>query len=137
MTINATCVAATIQAGKDFAKKLSGNDVVLMYGEMGAGKTHFVKGIAQGLGIADNVTSPTFALVNEYQGLYHFDLFRIHTHDDLYAIGFYDYIGNGVIAIEWAENIPDLEREFHEYYTVKIEKIGDNERVIKIDYFRS
>jgi tRNA threonylcarbamoyladenosine biosynthesis protein TsaE len=117
-------VAETIQAGRDFAAKLNPDSVVLMYGEMGAGKTHFVKGIAQGLGIKDNITSPTFALVNEYPGLYHFDLFRIHSEDDLYAIGFYDY--NGIIVAEWAENVPELQGDF----TVRIEKIDENTRQI-------
>jgi tRNA threonylcarbamoyladenosine biosynthesis protein TsaE len=137
MKYKTNSVAETIERGKKFAEKLQDNNVVLMYGEMGAGKTHFVKGMAQGLGITDNVTSPTFALVNDYSKLYHFDLFRIHTSDDLYAIGFYDYTGKGIIAIEWAENIPELCEEFAEYYTVKIEKIGENERTITIDYSRT
>jgi tRNA threonylcarbamoyladenosine biosynthesis protein TsaE len=128
----------TIKAGKAFAEGLERDSaVVLMYGEMGAGKTHFVKGMAQGLGIGDNITSPTFALVNSYDGLHHFDLFRIGSADDLYAIGFYDYIGNGVSAIEWAENIPELTREFDEYYTVKIERIADNTREITYETVRT
>ena len=136
MTIITKSVAETIKAGKDLVEGLSKDSaVILMYGEMGAGKTHFVKGIAQGLGVTENVTSPTFALVNEYPGLYHFDLFRIHSEDDLYAIGFYDYIGKGIIAIEWAENIPALENEFDLYYTVKIEKKSENERIVSIHDF--
>ncbi|MCL2071882.1 MAG: tRNA (adenosine(37)-N6)-threonylcarbamoyltransferase complex ATPase subunit type 1 TsaE [Oscillospiraceae bacterium] len=125
----------TIIAGKELAETLQKDSVVLLQGEMGAGKTHFVKGIAQGLGITDTITSPTFALVNDFGGLIHFDLFRIRTDDDLYAIGFYDYIGKGVIAIEWAENIPGIEGEFDRYYAVKIDKTAENERVIAIDYF--
>ncbi|MCL2037084.1 MAG: tRNA (adenosine(37)-N6)-threonylcarbamoyltransferase complex ATPase subunit type 1 TsaE [Oscillospiraceae bacterium] len=139
MQINTTnSVEETFESGKAFSTKLSRNAAVLLYGEMGAGKTHFVKGIAVGLGITVPVTSPTFSLVNEYSGLIHFDLFRIYSEDDLYAIGFYDYIGKGVLAIEWAENIPGLKDEFDEYYTVRIEKTGDddeqNERRITIDY---
>jgi tRNA threonylcarbamoyladenosine biosynthesis protein TsaE len=165
-------VEETILAGEEFAANLRENAAVLLYGEPGAGKTHFVKGMARGLGIEDVITSPTFALVNEYDcrsaqdgritvprtrqegrsptvilhngskpkvsRLYHFDLYRIHTPDDLYAIGFYDYINsNAVIAVEWAENIPDLEQEFESYYKVKITKISENEREITIDYSRT
>ncbi|MCL2633873.1 MAG: tRNA (adenosine(37)-N6)-threonylcarbamoyltransferase complex ATPase subunit type 1 TsaE [Oscillospiraceae bacterium] len=131
-------VNETVETGRDFAKTLNTYDVILMYGEMGVGKTHFVKGMAQGLGITENVTSPTFALINEYPGLYHFDLFRISSIDDLYAIGFYDYIGKGIIAIEWSENIPDLEQEFDKYYKIEIIKKDENTREIIInDYSRS
>ena len=133
-------VSETIQRGMIFASELKNkepNAVVLLYGEMGAGKTHFVKGMAMGLGISGLVNSPTFALVNDYGGLYHFDLFRIKTLDDLEAIGFYDYIENGVLAIEWAENIPELENEFEKYHTVKIKKRSKSEesteRVIEIN----
>ena len=129
-------VNETVQAGREFAAGLDENAAVLINGQMGAGKTHFVKGIAQGLGITDNVTSPTFALVNTYSEiLHHFDLFRINSQDDLYAIGFYDYIGKGIIVIEWAENIPALEQEFDEYskvINVIINKIDDNTREIII-----
>jgi tRNA threonylcarbamoyladenosine biosynthesis protein TsaE len=131
-----TSVTETLKAGEAFAKTLEPNAVVLLYGEMGAGKTHFVKGMARGLGIDEVITSPTFALANAYDGLYHFDLFRIHTLDDLYAIGFYDYIGGGILAIEWADNIPEIKSEFDEYYTVKI-KANPNEREITIDYIRA
>ena len=136
-SIKTSSVAQTVNAGKEFGQSLSETAVVLLKGEMGAGKTHFVKGMAQGLNIGGNVTSPTFALVNTYDGLYHFDLFRLGDIDDLYAIGFYDYIGLGVMAIEWAENIPGLEAEFDEYYTVKLDKTSENERVITIDYSRT
>ena len=83
---------------------------------MGAGKTTFTKGLAAALGITDPVTSPTFALVNEYtEGrlpLFHFDLYRIDSYDDLYAIGFLDYLDRGgIIAAEWSENIEGLEQE--------------------------
>ena len=134
-TTKAICstVAETIQAGKEFAEGLEKNAVVFLYGEMGAGKTHFVKGMAAGLGINDVITSPTFALVNEYSGLYHFDLFRIHSQDDLYAIGFYDYIGRGILAIEWASNIPELEQEFNKHHKISISKIDENIREIKTD----
>ena len=123
-------VEETVQAGKVFAGKLEKDAVVLLYGEMGAGKTHFVKGMALGLGIDSVITSPTFAIVNDYEKLIHFDLFRIQSEDDLYAMGFYDYIGNGVLAIEWAENIPELQQEFDKYYKVEINKTDENKREI-------
>ncbi|MCL1788757.1 MAG: tRNA (adenosine(37)-N6)-threonylcarbamoyltransferase complex ATPase subunit type 1 TsaE [Oscillospiraceae bacterium] len=137
MELKVSSVEETLKAGETFAEGLNKDSVVLLYGEMGAGKTHFIKGMARGLNITDNITSPTFALVNEFPGLIHFDLFRIHTADDLYAIGFYDYIGKGIIAIEWAENIPELADDFEKIHTVKIEKIGKNERIISIDYSRT
>ncbi|MCL1823911.1 MAG: tRNA (adenosine(37)-N6)-threonylcarbamoyltransferase complex ATPase subunit type 1 TsaE [Oscillospiraceae bacterium] len=134
MIIITKSVEETIRAGEELGHKLKQNDTVLLYGEMGAGKTHFVKGIALGLGISANVTSPTFAIVNDYENLFfHFDLFRINTLDDLYAIGFYDYIGRGIIVCEWSENIPDLEREFENFYKVEIKKISENEREINVN----
>jgi tRNA threonylcarbamoyladenosine biosynthesis protein TsaE len=138
MTIKTISEQQTIDAGKSFSQRLNRDSAVLIYGEMGAGKTRFVKGMAQGLNIASDVTSPTFALVNDYGGLFHFDLFRIHSKDDLYSIGFYDYIGEGVIAVEWAENIPGLRDEFSEYHTVNIKKTDENTREITInDYSRT
>ncbi|MCL2019766.1 MAG: tRNA (adenosine(37)-N6)-threonylcarbamoyltransferase complex ATPase subunit type 1 TsaE [Oscillospiraceae bacterium] len=114
----------TIKLGDELGRKISPDTAVLLYGEMGAGKTHFVKGIARGLGICANITSPTFALVNEYEGkLFHFDLFRVQSSDDLYSIGFYDYIGRGNIVIEWSENVPELEDEFENCYKVEIKKL--------------
>ena len=88
------CVNDTEKIAFDFAKKLKADDVVLYRGEMGAGKTYFTKGIAKYFGINDEVTSPTFALINEYCGkinIFHFDLFRISSFDELYSIGFFDY----------------------------------------------
>jgi tRNA threonylcarbamoyladenosine biosynthesis protein TsaE len=123
-------VNETIRAGREFAETLPPDAVVLLHGEMGAGKTHFVKGMAAALGVTDTITSPTFALVNDYGKLIHFDLFRIQSEDDLYAIGFYDYIGQGILAIEWAENIPGLADEFEKCYNIRIEKIDENTRQI-------
>jgi tRNA threonylcarbamoyladenosine biosynthesis protein TsaE len=130
--------AETVRAGENFAGILESHSIILMYGEMGAGKTHFVKGIARGLGIDTVVTSPTFAIVNEYHNsekqsdLYHFDLFRLRNEDDLYAVGFYDYIDCGVIAVEWAENVPELEGEFSTFYRVTFTKTGEHTREIEI-----
>ena len=103
---------------------------------MGAGKTAFTKGIARYLEVDDEVTSPTFALVHEYDGkipLFHFDLYRINSYDDLYAIGFFDYLDRGgIIAAEWSENIEGLENELGGAIKVRIDKLSDNSRRITV-----
>lgn len=117
------------------AEALTGGEVIAFTGDLGAGKTCFTKGIAKGIGYNGIVTSPTFAIVNEYSGgkfpLYHFDMYRISSWDDLYSTGFFDYLTNGIIAAEWSENIsaalPD------NTIFVNIEKIDENTRKITID----
>lgn len=129
--------AETVKIAEQFANRLKANDGVLYNGEMGAGKTYFTKGIAKHLGIDEVVTSPTFALINEYYGninIFHFDLYRINSFEDLYAIGFYDYFDrNGILCVEWSENIPDLADFFENAYSVSITKTGDESREIIID----
>ncbi len=133
----------TAHIAAEIASKLKAGDIILYEGDMGAGKTTFTKGLAAALGITDTVTSPTFALVNEYlEGrlpLFHFDLYRIDSYDDLYAIGFFDYLDRGgIIAAEWSENIEGLEQELSrlerscKILKIRIEKIGDDERCIKV-----
>lgn len=126
----------TIAAAGEVAAVLTAGDIILYEGDMGAGKTHFTKGIAKYLGVEDEVTSPTFALVNEYEGrlpLFHFDLYRIESYDDLYAIGFFDYLDRGgIIAAEWSENISQLKAELGEVITVRIEKLSENGRKITV-----
>ncbi|MCL2023856.1 MAG: tRNA (adenosine(37)-N6)-threonylcarbamoyltransferase complex ATPase subunit type 1 TsaE [Oscillospiraceae bacterium] len=94
----------------EFAKTLIGGDCVALFGGLGAGKTAFVRGMARGLGIAASVSSPTFAIVNEYTGenvtLAHFDMYRLSTWEDLEACGFFEYLDSGaILAVEWSENI--------------------------------
>ena len=102
----------TIEAGKNLAKRLKPGDILAFRGGMGAGKTTFTIGLAEGLGCPGWVSSPTFALVQEYGGkipLCHFDMFRIKTMDDLYSTGFFDYLDAGGICIaEWCENITNF-----------------------------
>lgn len=95
---------------EDFSKKLNKGDVVLIGGRMGAGKTVFVKGIARGLGIADEITSPTYAYMNDYDGkLYHYDCYRLKSGADAEVLGLTEYFyADGVCVIEWAQNIADV-----------------------------
>ena len=129
-------VEETLAAAEEVAARLSAGDIILYEGDMGAGKTHFTKGIAKYLGVEDEITSPTFALVNEYYGdvpLFHFDLYRIESYDDLYAIGFFDYLDRGgIIAAEWSENIAELKKELGEVISVCIEKLSETGRKITV-----
>ncbi len=104
---------ATVAFGREFAATVRAGDVLALNGDLGAGKTHFVKGLAAGLGATVPVTSPTFTLIHEYEGgrlpLFHFDLYRLETEDDVLRIGLDDYLdAGGVLAIEWAEKFPAL-----------------------------
>lgn len=101
----------TEKIAAEFARKLSPGAVVCLYGEMGVGKTVFTNGLCRALGVMENATSPTFTVVNEYDGggfpIYHFDMYRIEDEDELLEIGFDEYLSSGgVCIIEWPENIP-------------------------------
>lgn len=104
-------VAETERLGERLGRALRGDEIIAFTGGLGMGKTAFVRGLARGLGSDADVTSPTFALMNQYTGgradLLHFDVYRIHGFDALYDIGFFDWVGSAVIAIEWSENIAD------------------------------
>lgn len=102
--------AETIEWAKAYAATLKTGDVVLLEGEMGAGKTMLAKGLIAGMGIPDEVTSPTYAYVNEYGGrVFHFDCYRIESAAQAYGLGLFDYFGRGgVCIVEWGENIREL-----------------------------
>ena len=121
--------------GENFAKTLPPGTVVAMYGDLGAGKTAFVRGMARGLGIDCRVSSPTFTIVNEYLGekeLIHFDMYRLSDADELFDIGWEDYLNRGAIcAVEWSENVEDA--FFGDEIVVRIEKLGDCSRKISIE----
>lgn len=124
----------TEQLAERLAAVLTGCEVIAMFGGMGAGKTAFTRGLAAGLDAGDVVSSPTFALVNEYSGkfpIYHFDMYRIGSFDDLYSTGFFDYEGLGIMVIEWSENIVDFLPE--ERINVTIRTMGENEREITVE----
>ena len=102
----------TEDIGARLAQRLGPGAVVAFTGDLGAGKTAFTRGLARGLGIPDRVTSPTFTIVNEYEGgrlpLFHFDMYRLGSADELFDIGWEDYLRRGgVCAVEWSENIAD------------------------------
>ncbi len=104
-------VEDTERFGEEFAATLAAGDVLALTGELGAGKTAFARGLARGLGYAGRVTSPTFAIVGEYLGgrldMFHFDLYRLGGEDELYDIGWEDYLARGgVCAVEWAQRAP-------------------------------
>lgn len=126
----------TIEAAKKLGSMLRPGDMIAYKGGLGAGKTTFTRGLAIGLGLGDNVSSPTFALVNEYRGkhitLYHFDMYRISTEEGLESTGFYDYdFENNVAAVEWSENISKYLNKNTIYVT--IESLGENDREITIE----
>ncbi len=112
MTYTTTNVGETEALGARLAERLSGGEVIAFTGDLGAGKTAFTRGLARGLGIADRVTSPTFTIVNEYDGgrlpLFHFDMYRLSSSEELYDIGWEDYLARGgVCAVEWSEIVSD------------------------------
>ena len=125
----------TSQIGERLGRAINTKTVIAFKGGLGAGKTCFTRGLARGLGFKGSVTSPTFAIINEYSGgrlnLYHFDMYRVTGWEDLYSTGYFDYLdAGGVIAAEWSENITSALPQNTIY--VSIEKICDEARKITI-----
>lgn len=124
----------TIEFGKSVARAVEKGAVISLVGDLGAGKTTFTKGVARGLGIMDNVTSPTFTILNEYVGeekrLYHFDFYRIEDPDELVELGFEDYFPStdGLTIVEWVEKAPSVLPK--KFYQITFEKIDDDKRKI-------
>ena len=114
----------------EYAKTLRYGDVVLLDGDMGAGKTVFSKGVAKGLGIEEEVTSPTYAYMNDYDGkLFHYDCYRIESIEQAERLGLADYFDMGICLIEWAQNIAPLLPK--RVKRVKIKKVSETEREIE------
>ncbi len=134
MVIETNSEAETVLAGEQMGKMLLPGDVLAFYGDLGAGKTAFIRGVARGLGIASRVSSPTFTIVNEYPGpvpLFHFDMYRLGSSDELFEIGWEDYLTRGgVCCVEWTENVADAMPA--EAVAVTIEKTGENARKITV-----
>lgn len=135
ITFQSTSVQQTEQFARELAAKLRPNDVLAFRGGMGVGKTAFVRGLADGLGDSSEVSSPTFAIVHEYRctpKLYHFDMYRITSVEDLYSTGFFDYLETGaILAIEWSELIESALPE--DVITVTIAAGEGDTRTITVD----
>ena len=121
----------TFSLASEFEKTLKGGEVVLLSGDLGAGKTTFTKGLAKALNITENITSPTFTLMNIYTSgrlkLYHFDMYRLEDESEAIELGLDEFFNsNGVCMIEWAENIKNMIPKNH--IVINIEKLSDNER---------
>lgn len=125
----------TFAIGARLSKTLSPGNVVAFFGDLGSGKTVFVRGMADGLKLSSRVSSPTFTIVNEYLGdlpLFHFDMYRISSSEELFDLGWEDYLNRGgICAVEWSENIKEALPENTIIVTFK--KTGDNSREITID----
>lgn len=133
MKIISRCEKDTFALAADIAKTLRAGDVILLHGELGAGKTTFTKGLAKALGIEETVTSPTFNYVKEYQGgrlpLFHFDMYRVSNADEVYELGLEEYFyRGGVVVVEW-NKFDGIERPIE----VSIRSLGGDVREIEID----
>ena len=133
---NTNSAEQTKAVAAELANFLFGGEVIAMQGDLGAGKTCFVSGLAEALGFCGEVSSPTFAIINEYLGgrlnVYHFDMYRVSSWEDLYSTGFFEYIeAGGVTAVEWSENIEAALPE--KYITVCINKLENGGRSITIE----
>ena len=127
--------AETEAIGAALGKQLKPGTVIAYRGDLGAGKTAFTRGLARGLGSDEMVTSPTYTIVNEYLGgrlpLFHFDMYRLASSDDLWDIGWEDYLERGgVCAVEWSENVADA---MEDAISITIEKLGEDSRSITIE----
>lgn len=135
MKIASECERDTVKAGERLAGALRPGDVVAFYGDLGAGKTAFIRGVARGLNIDARVSSPTFTIVNEYMGeipLFHFDMYRLGSSDELFEIGWEDYLERGgVCCVEWSERAEDLLPPGT--IRVRIEKTGESGRLITVE----
>ena len=126
--------AETEKVGEILAKNLTPGAVIAYRGDLGAGKTAFTRGLARGLGCTEQVTSPTYTIVNEYLSgrcpLFHFDMYRLRSADELFDIGWEDYLDRGgVCAVEWSENV---EEALENPIIVNIEKLGEDARCITV-----
>ena len=128
--------AETRELGKRLAEKLEAGDVILLEGDLGAGKSEFARGTAAGLGVQETVTSPSFTILNVYESgrlpLYHFDWYRLESSEELYELGMDEYLGgNGIALVEWPEQCPDAVPE--DCLRIRITAAGENTRRIEAE----
>lgn len=127
----------TVQIGMALGEIIRSGSVICLEGNLGAGKTQFAKGVARGLGVADHVTSPTFTIINEYEGrlpFYHIDAYRLEDPDEAYELGMEEYIfGEGVTLVEWPERVSPLIPD--EHLVVKIRVSGFEEDSRELEFF--
>lgn len=128
----------TMSFAREFAKQIKSPCVIILKGDLGAGKTHFVKGFVQGKKIKSLVTSPTFTIMNIYQGkklkVYHFDMYRLSSSEEAEELGFYEYFDHdsldGITIVEWPEHVPELAKNYD--IEITIQKLGQDKRLIEI-----
>jgi len=133
--VRTTSPQETRNLGRNLARQLRAGDVLLLWGDLGAGKSEMTRGIAEGLGVTATVTSPSFTILNVYDDgrlpLYHFDWYRLESAEELYEMGMDEYLGgDGVAVVEWPSQCPEAIPETH--LAVKLTPVGDNEREITL-----
>ena len=129
----------TINFASDFAKDLQIGDIIILSGELGSGKTKFTQGILKHFGLENEISSPTFTIVNEYNSkdinIYHFDLYRLSDIDEFYAIGGEEYLSNGICIFEWGEMLEDVLKKDYTKITFKKSNSEDDLREISVEKF--
>ncbi len=135
LSVKSSCEDNTYEFGQKIGELVEPGQLILLSGDLGAGKTLLTQGICDGLGVEEDVTSPTYNLINEYEGdlaVYHMDLYRLEQEEDLYDLGFEDYLENGgIVIIEWPDLVYDLIPA--EFIYIKIEVISQEERIIVVE----
>lgn len=134
-TFISKCENDTKNFAKNFAKNLKTGDIIILSGELGSGKTKFTEGILTYFGLENEISSPTFTIVNEYKkdniNIYHFDVYRLEDIDEFYAIGGEDYFENGICIIEWGEQIEEIISK--NYTKITFSKLEENENYRKLE----
>lgn len=129
----------TINFASDFANNLKTGDIIILSGELGSGKTKFTQGILRHFGLENEISSPTFTIVNEYNAkdvnIYHFDLYRLSDIDEFYAIGGEEYLSNGICIFEWGEMLEDVLKKDYTKITFKKSNSKDDLREISVEKF--
>jgi tRNA threonylcarbamoyladenosine biosynthesis protein TsaE len=124
----------TSKIGEQLGKLVGIGNIICLSGDLGAGKTAFTKGIAKGLGVADYVTSPTYTIINEYEGkipLYHFDVYRLNDVEEMYELGYEEYFfGDGVVVLEWADIVKEIIPKERLWITILNSKGDDSREII-------